>query len=316
MTDKQKKAELLAKLLREVQGITFLSEKEKTAMLERVLESDYIDLTVDYGFKYVFGQHPELLRRLLEDILELDIDALEYLPEQLSGTLVQDRYIVMDVVATLRDGSRIVIEMQNAVPKDLRNRLVYYGSALIYNQLKRGSEEYNYKDVHVLIFLNGVLPHARDFGGRLLYRYLIRERDSGEPYGRQLQLTVCELPNLAAGSEETMSAAEKWCYYFRNMKNFTTLAGGPKRLGERYDSLIDASKTRRFSDDEWKNYATAMFTQREIDNLTQPDYERGLEDGFSKGRTEIAAAMKAAGEPVEKIALFTGLSADEIDKLD
>ena len=141
--------------------------------------------------------------------------------------------------------------------------------------------------------------------------------------GRQLQLTVCELPNLAAGSEETMSAAEKWCYYFRNMKNFTTLAGGPKRLGERYDSLIDASKTRRFSDDEWKNYATAMFTQREIDNLTQPYYERGLEEGFKEGEAkgaqnksaEIAAAMRAEGLDVALIAKVTGLSRDEISKL-
>ena len=51
--------------------------------------------------------------------------------------------------------------------------------------------------------------------------------------------------------------------------------------------------------------------------------EQGLEKGLEQGRAEgeleaarkLACVMKADGEPVERISRYTGLSADEIEKL-
>ncbi|MGN0734428.1 MAG: hypothetical protein ACI4LP_01280, partial [Anaerovoracaceae bacterium] len=55
----------------------------------------------------------------------------------------------------------------------------------------------------------------------------------------------------------------------------------------------------------------------------QEGMELGLEQGLEQGRTEgeavatmkLARAMKAEGESVDKIIKFTGLSAEEIEKL-
>ncbi len=50
-----------------------------------------------------------------------------------------------------------------------------------------------------------------------------------------------------------------------------------------------------------------------------PAYQKGEEEGEEKGEFKkavtIAKAMKRAGEPVEKIAQYTGLSIPEINKL-
>ena len=132
-----------------------------------------------------------------------------------------------------------------------------------------------------------------------------------------------------------MYPVEQWFYYFRNMKSFTTLAGGPKLLDERYRGLLDASKTRRFTDEEWDKYIDAMFTQRELDNYAGPVYRRGLEEGVKQGiakgieqgleqglkqgleqgtarrNIEIARAMRAKGYDIKSIVELTGINPDE-----
>lgn len=311
----------------EIQSMQLLSDSEKEALIDRILSSEYIDLTSDFGFRYVFGNHLNLLKMFLEDLLHLKIKSLERIPEEVVGTYVQDKYIIMDVGVVLTDGRRIVVEMQNSKTGDLKNRLVYYGAALIYNQLKRGADVYEYGNVHVLMFLNEHLDHDDPDDCRLVYRYQMREAESGECYGNQLQITVCELPNLVKGSKDPMNVTEQWVYYLRNMKKFTTLSGGPKVLDERYRPLIEASKTRRLTDEEWKNYIKAMYTKEELDNLTKPYYEDGFRKGERMGReegreegaaqksAEIAKAMLTRGYDHSTVRELTGITDQEIEDL-
>ena len=56
-----------------------------------------------------------------------------------------------------------------------------------------------------------------------------------------------------------------------------------------------------------------------LQELMDRNYEQGLEKGRAEGELEAARkqarVMKADGEPVERISRYTGLSADEIEKL-
>ena len=79
-----------------------------------------------------------------QEFLQIDIKSISYQKDELVSTYVQDRHIIMDVACTLTDGRQIVIEMQKRTPDDLKNRLFYYGSALIYTQLKRGDDWFYY----------------------------------------------------------------------------------------------------------------------------------------------------------------------------
>ena len=83
----------------------------------------------------------------------------------------------------ITDGRQIVIEMQKRTPDDLKNRLFYYGSALIYTQLKRGDDTYRLIPVYILIFLDGNLNHMNPADKRLVYRYRMQEQETGEVYG-------------------------------------------------------------------------------------------------------------------------------------
>jgi predicted transposase/invertase (TIGR01784 family) len=52
-----------------------------------------------------------------------------------------------------------------------------------------------------------------------------------------------------------------------------------------------------------------------IEEGIQIGEERGLQKGIKKEKIEIARAMKKSGEPTAKIAHYTGLSTDEINRL-
>jgi hypothetical protein len=55
----------------------------------------------------------------------------------------------------------------------------------------------------------------------------------------------------------------------------------------------------------------------ELDRIAELDFARkdGEAKGEAKGRAEVAKAMLAQSEPLEKIVAYTGLSPEEIQKL-
>ena len=149
------------------------------------------------------------------------------------------------------------------------------------------------------------------------------------------QSTLLEKFGSALDGIEPMNVIEQWFYYFRNMKKFSTLAGGPKILDERYRPLIEASKTRRFTDQEWKEYIKAMYTEKELENITKPYFEDGLRKGIEQGiaqgvaqgvaqgiaqgvaqsKAEIAKAMLGKHYDPATVQELTGLTVEEIAAL-
>ena len=81
----------------------------------------------------------------------------------------------------------------------------------------------------------------------------------------------------------------------------------------------------RFNTDEWRR------RHMTLQELMDRNYEQGLEQGLEQGRAEgeaagmvkgeleaaqkLARAMKADGEPVERISKYTGLSPQELENL-
>ena len=62
----------------------------------------------------------------------------------------------------------------------------------------KGGESYdNMKEVYVICFMDFTLEHESD---QLVYRYIMREQDTGEVYGKMLSIYFCELPRLKANS--------------------------------------------------------------------------------------------------------------------
>ena len=64
-----------------------------------------------------------------------------------------------------------------------------------------------------------------------------------------------------------------------------------------------------FNTDEWRR------RHMTLQELMDRNYEQGRAEGELEAARKLACVMKADGEPVERISRYTGLSADEIEKL-
>lgn len=130
-----------------------MTDEEKDAYAQRLATPEYLDLTCDWAFKYLFQSHPDLLVRLLNDILQEDITSVEFRNTELTEMSSQDKRILFDLLCRTPGGT-ILVEMQRTSRFDQRDRLLFYGSRLVTRQVKRGDEEYVLAPVKVICIMN------------------------------------------------------------------------------------------------------------------------------------------------------------------
>ncbi len=87
-----------------------MTDEEKDAYAQRLATPEYLDLTCDWAFKYLFQNHPDLLVRLLNDILQEDITSVEFRNTELTDVSPQDKRILFDLLCQTSRGT-ILVEM-------------------------------------------------------------------------------------------------------------------------------------------------------------------------------------------------------------
>ena len=77
------------------------------------------------------------------------------------------------------------------------------------------------------------------------------------------------------------------------------------------DALVDHidERVKKFNTHEWRR------KHMTLQELMDRNYKEGLEQGRSDMKLSLARVMKGKGEPVEKIAEYTGLTAAEVEAL-
>lgn len=288
-----------------------LSREEKEDLILRITSSEYIDLMCDWAFKHIFGHNKEHLMMLLNDFLPVkivDIDEIQYNPNEMDVFKGDDKHVIMDVLCHT-ETEHIIVEMQKSKNNEFRNRMVYYGAGMISRQLKPGDKYSNLKPVYVICFMNFRLIHQTD---QLVYRYQIREQESNELYGNQLSIYQCELPRFVKESERALNPIEEWFDIFQNMTNFVS---HPKNVNKRFDSLLEACRQNRLDMQEQEQYFSAMLSEDEIQSIAAAYKEDGFLEGVKKGKLETAKNLKGLGVKIETISKATGLSLDELNRL-
>lgn len=288
-----------------------LSREEKEDLILRITSSEYIDLMCDWAFKHIFGHNKEHLMMLLNDFLPVkivDIDEIQYDPNEMDVFKGDDKHVIMDVLCHT-ETEHIIVEMQKSKNNEFRNRMVYYGASMISRQLKPGDKYSNLKPVYVICFMNFRLIHQTD---QLVYRYQIREQESNELYGDQLSIYQCELPRFVKESVRALNPIEEWFDIFQNMTNFVS---HPKNVNKRFDSLLEACRQNRLDMQEQEQYFSAMLSEDEIQSIAAAYKEDGFLEGVKKGKLETAKNLKGLGVKIETISKATGLSLDELNRL-
>ena len=304
----QEQLKKCAAVLDEMEKYRTLSTEEKEMIVKSILSSEYLDLRCDWAFKYVM-QNLDILKMLLNDFLPEKIKTVEILPNEIGRMSGEDKNIIMDVVCKTDDGRRFIVEMQRKKKESFLNRMLYYGASMLYNQLKPKQDYGILVPVYVICFMDFKLNHDTD---QLVYRYTMKEKDSGELYNNLLSVYLCELPRLKVQSIKGLKPIESWFYILENLGKF---AGKPEEIGKRYAPIAQAAVTRKLPDKEQLQYFRAMVSENERLDIGKAYYKDGFQDGCIDTKKEIAKAMLSDGLSPDKISLYTGLSIEEIEAL-
>ena len=316
--------ELYKSILNDYERTRNMTEAEKELLILEITTSTFMDLLCDWAFKHVFGHNKENLMLLLNDILPEKVVDIEYDPNESDKNRPHDKQIIMDVICHTKDRS-FIVEMQKSRKGDLKNRLLYYGAASLTRQLKPKDGYNRIVPVYVICFMTFTLLHQEN---QLIYRYKMREIDTGELYGNQLTIFLCELPRFKSSPGRKMNPVEEWFDILTNMRNF---AQKPDNIDERFDGIFEASKMRGLKDKETLQYLRAMITEEEKQEIRAGSYEYGFEEGMQQGMQQgiaqgqeqgkaeanraIAKNLFSSGVSIDIIVSATGLSEEEIRAL-
>ena len=263
----------------------------------------FMDFRVDFAFKFILGHKP-ILKKLLNDILPVQVSDIEYLPNEIPVISEKEKRAAFDVICTEKDtGEKFLIEMQRRGDTDMDDRLIYYGASLIHNQVRRGDTVYLLQPVFVVCIADYLRKHAAIVPeNKMLFHYSLRETELGEGFSdNRLHFYIMELPRLQKVWESLDENVERWCYLFENLHNFVHLPKDAKG----FEDVFEIAQTGQMEQKGLLNYLNAMITEYEWNTYTEYARREGIEEGIEKG--EIRGVKKLA----DKL-LAMGVSPDVI----
>jgi predicted transposase/invertase (TIGR01784 family) len=291
------------------------------------LQDKYINPFTDFGFKKLFGSEPnkDLLIDFLNQVLpgKHRIKDLTYARTEQLGNAEADRKAIFDLYCIGENGERFIVEMQKAKQNYFKDRALYYSSFPIQEQAKKG--EWNYQ--LAAVYLVGILDFTfSDDESPPEVRHEVQLKDQQcRVFYDKLTYIYLEMPNFTKTEAELQSNFDKWMFVLQQLPY---LQNRPQALQERiFQKLFEAAEIAKFSADEKNNYESSLKYYRDLKNVVDTSFDegkaegieegkaKGLEEGIAKGKIEIARQMKLEGEPIDKIARFTGLSEEDIARL-
>lgn len=285
---------------------------------------EFLDVKTDYAFKRVFGSEESVpilrsfLNALLEypkekEIVELTIVDPYQVPP-IKG--MKDTYV--DVKAVLRDGTRVIIEMQVLNVEGFEKRILYNAAKAYSQQLKRG-ENYTLLNPVIALTLTDFLLFKDS--PDLINRFKLIEKQHLISYSDDIELVFVELPKFDKDEAELENMRDKWIYF---VKNAGSLAAVPSALeiDANFRQAFDIANTANMTEEELeaqhKRHDFIYLQRNSIEFAAKQGLQQGLQQGLEQGiqqeRMRMAQALLKTGMELAEVLTVTGLSADQLPK--
>jgi predicted transposase/invertase (TIGR01784 family) len=254
----------------------------------------FADLKNDFVFRRIFATHPDILRGLLNDLLdrrgEKTIASLEYLPSEQLPLAEGAKLSILDVRCKDRTGTTFVVEMQLIHHPGFINRVVYNACKAYAGQLKAGGWYTDLTDVVAVSICDFVLwPDARQETEKLppvpmLSRWELTEKACGRPGLHQVQYAFLELPKVPKDKPETGAGAAYWAWLFVHAPELqevpADLPPGP------YRDALELANQAKFSQEELQAYERVRDEIRQVLEIAAARWAEGKAEGKTEGKTE------------------------------
>jgi predicted transposase/invertase (TIGR01784 family) len=273
----------------------------------------YANVLLDRWFKRTFGWAPakRLMQLLLQDLIpEKTISELSFGPQEHINPIDQGKDIRLDVQCKDSEGNLFIVEIQLAEQSTFYERAIYNSSFVIQEQLPQGSSGWGFAPIYFIGIVNFSIHKNTN---KMLYRYSLRETETGEPMTSRLEYVFLELPNCMDPETQEVSPLDRLCY---TLGHISEMKERPQwAVGEFYDLLFKSTEISTFAPRERNEYIKDMNTERDLRNQFAFAEDKGKAEGELKKQREIAESMLADGMSVELVSKYSGLPVDELKAL-
>ena len=291
--------------------------------LKKLKEVDMLPLSNDYVFKRIFGKggNERILKSLLEAILKINIQKIEVKNPEIPKEAIDEKLSILDIKAEINEDTIVDIELQVGNTTAIERRLVVYNAKLIAGEIKVSEEYKKAKDTIVICIINDNVVKRNAYLSLAMLKYEKTEEiryvnmgyEKEEEYLTDMvKYYIIELPKFKKKKPKVADLLEKWLY----------VIGGDRKMMEECKKENEEIKEAveqltQMSADE---YERELYEIRERSRLTYNTemYEarrKGLEEGKTEERKEIAKKMKEKGTDITYIIEITGLTEEEIKAL-
>ena len=313
----------------------------------------YLNPKADLTFKKVFGEHPNLVKSLLNALLPFDspeeeIEDLDYLTPELVPDTPFKKNSIVDVRCRDKRGRQFIVEMQMLWSPAFMQRVLFNASKAYVRQLG-GTEKYELlQPVYSLNLVNDIfLPDLAEY----YHDYRIVRMEHTDKVIEGLRFIFVELPKFTPHSYNEKKMQVLWLRYLTEIDEQTNQV--PKDLLDNpeihqavmqieesafsdaqllgYDEFWDAVRVESalvsdalkegLAEGRAKGLAEGLAEGRaegRAEGLAEGRAEglaEGREEGLAEGRLSTARNLKKMGVAPDTIARATGLSLEEIEKL-
>ena len=183
----------------------------------------YLDPKADLTFKKVFGEHPALVKSLLNALLpfkseEEEITSVTYLTPEMVPQTPTRKFSIVDVRCEDAQGRQFIVEMQMVWSAEFKQRVLFNASKAYVKQLNRGEDYSLLKPVYSLNLVNEVFePELDDY---YHYYHLVHEEHTDKVIDG-LHLVFVELPKFTPHTFTEKKMQVLWLRYLTEIDEKT-----------------------------------------------------------------------------------------------
>lgn len=279
----------------------------------------YLNPKADLTFKKVFGEHPELVKSLLNALLPLDegqqIEDVEYMEPEMVPENPAKKNSIFDVRCNDNKGRQFIVEMQMEWTTAFKQRVLFNASKAYVRQLDKGFRYHLLQPVYSLSLVNEVFEPTMD---EFYHYYRMVHEEHTDKVIDGLNLVFVELPKFKPQSIAEKRMAVLWLRYLTEIDERTREVPAELLADPQVRQAIDIVEHSAYTDAEmyaYDKFWDAIRVEQAFVDEAEVRYAIGREEGEANANRNNARKMKADNMSPVHIAKYTGLSVKEIEQL-
>ncbi|MDR0939265.1 MAG: Rpn family recombination-promoting nuclease/putative transposase [Mediterranea sp.] len=303
----------------------------------------YLDPKADMIFKLVFGEHPDLVKSLLNALLPLEagqeIEEIEYLSPEMIPETPLNKFSIVDVRCRDNLGRQFIVEMQMVWSAEFRQRVLFNASKAYVRQLGPSEDYRLLQPVYSLNLVNDLFEP--DLQGYYHYYRLVHTEHNDKVIDG-LHLVFVELPKYTPTTYKEKKMKVLWLRFLTEIDEKTRQVPEELLANPDIQKAVAVVEESAFTEAQLLGYekfwdgvriektlinsalrAEERGMEKGIKKGIQEGMEKGLEEGMQKGMQkgreesmeDVALSMIADKLPYATISKYTGLSIEKIQEL-